>query len=434
MASRTHNLLLICAVVSLVMAAAALSACGGGGTSSIAEARSDKARVENPNVSEQDLAGLVDGNSAFAFDLYRLLSGSDDNLFFSPYSISAALAMTYAGARGETEREMGEAMSFLLPQERLHPGFNALDFALNDVAELREYDTGDALQLNIANAVWGEQTYEFLPEYLDTLAENYGAGLQLADFIHNFEEARAAINAWVSDQTEQRIPELLQEGTLDDMTRLVLTNAIYFNASWRFPFVQDETRDGTFHRLDGSDVQTPMMHLKEDMTYGEVDGAQIVRMLYEGMTYAMEVILPPEGEFEAFEESIDAASFAAGLEQLGPASVDITMPKFEFESSFDLPKTLRELGMVAAFQPSAADLSGMDGTRNLYISEVVHKGFVAVDEEGTEAAAATGVVGRLTSGPPRAVTIVLDRPFLFLIRHLETGSILFLGRVLDPTA
>jgi len=417
-------------------AAAAMSACGGGGSGgslSIAEARSDSERSSKPDVSEADLDELVRGNSAFAFDLYRLLSEGDDNLFLSPYSISAALAMTYAGARGDTEQEMADALSFSLPQDRLHAGFNALDLALSEQPDLRESQAGDAFQLNIANAMWGEQTYEFLPEFLDTLAENYGAGLRLVDFVRNYEQARETINAWVSDQTEERIPELLPEGVLDMYTRRVLPDAIYFKASWLFPFDRELTADSAFHLLDGSDAQTPMMHRDERSGYGEANGVEVVPLRYEGFGYAMYAILPPEGGFEAFEASLDADKIDAIVDSVGDAFVDLTMPKFEFDSSFDLPGALKELGMQSAFDPLAANLSGIDGSEELYISAVVHKAFVAVDEEGTEAAAATGVVTSVTSSPPH-VEVALDRPFLFLIRHQDTGTILFLGRVLDPTA
>lgn len=436
MASKKRNGVATLLLVGLVTAAAAMSACGGsgpGGSLPIAEARSDNARILEPQVTDADLAELVQGNSTFAFDLYRLLSDSDENLFFSPYSISAALAMTYAGARTETEQEMAEALSFLLPQERLHPGFNALDLALTEERELRRGQTGDQFRLNISNTIWGEQTYTFLPEFLDTLAENYGAGLQLVDFIQNFEAARATINAWVSEQTEERIPELLEEGTVKPSTRIALTNAIYFNASWLRPFDPADTSDGTFHLLDGSEVETSMMHREERSGYGEVNGVEIVPLRYEDFHYVMYAILPPEGEFETFESTLDAERLETLIDSVGDFRVDLTMPKFEFDSSFDLPETLKELGMRSAFAPGAADLSGMDGIGGLFIGEVVHKAFVAVDEEGTEAAAATGVLGELTSGPGFA-EVALDRPFLFLIRHEDTGTILFLGRVLDPTA
>ncbi len=414
------------------------SGCGGGGSStgdllgSIAEARSDKERITDPDVAPADLDELVRGNSTFAFDLYHALRDEEGNLFFSPYSISAALAMTYAGARGGTEQEMADALSFFLPQEKLHPAFNALDLSLAQQEEPVEEEGGEVFQLSIANSVWGQKDFEFLAPFLDTLAEHYGAGLRLLDFINEPEQARETINAWVSDQTEERIPELIPQGVIDDLTRLVLTNAIYFNASWLVPFPEENTQEGTFRLLDGSEVQVPMMSLSEMLRYGEVDGVQAVRLPYTGGAFSAYVLAPPEGGFESFEAGLDAETLDAVIAGMDDAQLALTMPKFEFESSFDLNDTLSELGMPSAFT-GEADFSGMDGRRDLFISDVIHKAFVSVDEAGTEAAAATAVVMRLTAAPPGA-EMVVDRPFLFLIRHDPTGTILFAGRVVDPTA
>ena len=414
------------------------ASCGGDSTSPqsallapTAEARSGKERVTAPAVLPEEIASLVRGDSELAFDLYRLLSEDDENLFFSPHSISIALAMTYAGARGDTEREMADALSFLLPQERLHPAFNALDLALTDPDKVAPEETGDAFQFNIANSLWGQDGYQFLAPFLDTLAENYGASMRLVDFQRDPEGVREVINGWVADQTNDRITELLPRGIIDAATRLVLTNAIYFKASWVFPFPKENTADGPFHLLDGSTVQTPMMKLDTRTLYGEIDGVQAVRLPYAGFQYSAYVVAPAEGEFEEFERTLDAEVFEVILDSLQDAQVKFTMPKFEFESSFSLNETLEALGMPSAFS-GKADFSGMDGTRGLYISSVVHKAFVSVDEEGTEAAAATAVVMRVSLPPP--AELVVDRPFLFLIRHNQTGTILFVGRVLDPTA
>lgn len=407
-------------------------ACGASGGPGFAEARSDKERILAPAVTGEQLAELVGGNSAFAFDLYRALQGDEGNLFFSPHSISAALAMTYAGARGETEQEMADALNYVLPQEQLHPAFNALDLELGQRSEVELEEEGEPFRLNIANAVWGEREYEFLAEFLDALAENHGAGLQLLDFISNPEGAREAINRWVSDQTEGRIPELIPPGAIDALTRLVLTNAIYFNASWAFPFEKEATEEGTFHLLDGTEVQVPMMRLDEDLRYAEVDGVQAVELPYVGRQLSMVVLVPEEGQFEAFESALDAGTMDSALDAMKPTRVAITMPKFEFESSFTLNDTLASMGMPSAFTPGQADFSGMDGTRDLFITYIFHKAFVSVDEAGTEAAAATAVIVALTSAPSGSVELVLDRPFTFLIRDIPTGAILFVGRVLDP--
>lgn len=413
-------------LASIVILAVSFTSCGGSG--SIAEARSENERITDPDVSDAALNELVQGNSGFAFDLYRTLREDGGNLFFSPYSISAALAMTYAGARGETEQEMAETLNFL-PQAELHPAFNALDLELAEHAQQTREEAGDAFQLDIANAVWGQQGHEFLAPFLDVLAERYGAGIRLLDFGSEPEEARRTINAWVSDQTEERITELFPKGIIDQMTRLVLANAIYFNAPWADPFPKEQTRDGTFHLLDGTEVRTPMMQLDEHLVHGEVDGVQAVRLPYIGDRFAAYVIMPQEGEFEAFESTLDAEKVEAVVDGISEGRVLLTMPKFELESSFSLSEVLKALGMPSAFN-GRADFSGMDGTRGLFIQDVVHKAFVSVDEEGTEAAAATGVA-IADSAPPE---LVVDWPFLFLIRHEPTDTILFIGRVVDPTA
>ena len=430
LASRTNALIL---VAGLALLSLLLAACGGADRPSlggIAEARSDAQRVTEPDVAEDDLATLIRGNSDFAFDLYHVLRGGDGNLVYSPHSISVALAMTYAGARGETEQEMAEALSFLLAQEPLHPTFNALDLALNAPPRAGFATGGDPLELSIANSLWGQHGFEFLAPFLDTLAQHYGAGMRLVDYQRDPEAARQLINAWVADQTNDRIPELFPQGIIDGLTRLVLTNAVFFKASWLFPF--DPAAPGDFHLLDGSTVQAEMMRLSERTLYGTAGGAQVVRLPYVGLNYSAFVILPDEGEFEAFEERLSAETLDSIIDGLGDAQVTLTMPKFEFESSFRLKDALTALGMPSAFD-GRADFSGMDGTRGLFIQDVVHQAFISVDEEGTEAAAATGVAVGDVSLPP-SVEMVVDRSFLFLVRHEETGAILFVARVLDPTA
>jgi serpin B len=391
---------------------------------------SDKERVAAPEVSLANLVTLVDGNTAFAFDLYQALREEDSNLFYSPYSISLALAMTYAGARGETEQQMADALRFILPQEDLHPAFNGLDTELGRRGEGAEGKDGEGFRLNIVNAIWGQKDYEFLAGFLDELAENYGTGLRILDFVNETEKSRITINDWVSDQTEGRIEDLIPQGVIDAMTRLVLTNAIYFNAAWMYPFNADATREGAFRLLDGSEVTVPMMAISESFDYTEGDGYQAVGLPYDGNELFMIVLLPQVG-FEAFEGSLDAALATAILKGLGPRQVSLTMPKFEFESEFSLKDALATLGMPIAFS-DGADFSGMTGNRDLYIGEVLHKAFVSVDEAGTEAAAATAVVMELTAMPEEPVPVTIDRPFIFFICDNETGTILFVGRVLNP--
>jgi len=420
-------------LLSVLMLIVLLSLVGCGEEVSIGMALSEKQRVTSPDVAASDLTDLVNGNSAFAFDLYQALSEEDSNLFYSPYSVSLALAMTYAGARGETEQQMADTLHFILSQNRLHPAFNSLDLELAGRGEGAEGKDGKGFRLSIVNAIWGQEDYKFLDKFLDVLAENYGAGLRLLDFVNAPEESRITINDWVSDQTEGRIEDLIPQGVIDALTRLVLTNAIYFNAAWLHPFSEDMTDDGTFHLLDGGEVTAPMMMQTESFGYTEGEGYQAVELLYDGSELSMVILLPETGQFEAFEDSLDAEHVGTITKDLAYRQVALTMPKFEFESEFSLVNTLAAMGMPVAFT-AAADFSGMTGTRELFIAEVIHKAFVTVDEAGTEAAAATAVIMKLSAPPGEPVEVTVDRPFVFLIRDIETGAILFVGRVVNLSA
>jgi serpin B len=392
---------------------------------------SDKPRETSPEVSEADLALLIEGNSAFAFDLYRALRQQEGNLFYSPHSISVALAMTYAGARGDTADQMGDTLEFLLEQDSLHPAFNWLDAELAGRGEGAQGKDGKGFRLNIVNAIWGQKDYSFLTDFLDVLAENYGAGLRILDFVAEPEESRLAINDWVSEQTEDRIKDLIPQGAIDALTRLVLTNAIYFNAAWAYPFDEDITANGPFYLLDGGQVTVPMMEQTEAFGYTDGEGYQAVELLYDGDELSMVILLPEDGQFEVFEEGLQADKVSGIISDLQFTEVALTMPQFEFDSEFSLKDTLASMGMPIAFS-GAADFSGMTGARDLSISEVLHKAFVSVDEAGTEAAAATAVIMRETAMPGQPVEVTLDHPFIFMIRDIETGAILFVGRVLNP--
>ncbi len=393
---------------------------------------SDKERITSPDVSTGQQASLVEGNSAFAFKLYQALKEEEGNLFYSPYSISAALAMTYAGARGETAEQMANTLHFLLDQDKLHPAFNWLDAELASRGEGAEGKDGEGFRLNVVNAIWGQKDYEFLSSFLDILAENYGAGLRILDFMTETEKSRLAINDWVSNETEGRIEDLIPQGALGELTRLVLTNAIYFNAAWAYPFDEDMTADGQFYLLDGGQVSVPMMKQTESFGYTDGEGYQAVELQYDGGELSMVILLPEDDNLKAFEGTLNAQQVDSIIDDLKHTEVALTMPQFEFESEFNLNDILAGLGMPVAFS-GAADFSGMTGNRELFISDVVHKAFVAVDEAGTEAAAATAVIMELTAMPDPPVEVTIDSPFVFLIRDIETSAILFIGRVMNPS-
>jgi len=394
---------------------------------------SDKERITSPDVNPSEQALLVEGNSAFAFELYQALREQEGNLFYSPHSISVALAMTYAGARNETAQQMADTLNFILEQERLHPAFNWLDIELASRGEGAEGKDDEGFRLNIVNAIWGQKDYGFLPSFLDILAENYGAGLRILDFMNETEKSRLAINDWVSDQTEGRIEDLIPQGAIDALTRLVLTNAIYFNAAWEYPFDEDMTADGPFYLLDEGQVIVPMMKQTESFGYTNGEGYQAVELQYDGNELSMVILLPEADQFQAFEEVLQPQQVCDIIDGLQNAQVTLTMPKFEFDSEFSLKNTLAGMGMPIAFS-SAADFSGMTGNRELFISDVVHKAFVSVDEAGTEATAATAVIMPGSAAPEPPVEVTIDRPFIFLIRDIETGAILFVGRVINPGA
>jgi len=391
--------------------------------------QSEKQRITSPEVDEADVTALVGGNTAFALDLYQALKDKNGNLFYSPYSISLALVMTYAGARGETAQQMADTLHFMLPEDRLHPAFNSLDLELGQRGQGAKGKDEGGFRLNIVNAIWGQRDYHFLATFLDLLAENYGSGLRILDFVNEPEESRITINEWVSNQTEGRIKDLIPPTLIDSRTRLVLTNAIYFNVAWQYAFDENATKQGPFHLLDGGEVSVPMMKQQEFLAYTEGDGYQAVELPYDGRQLSMVILLPQAGQFGTFEESLDAQRVDDILKNLESSQVTLTMPRFEFESSFSLNDSLAAMGMTDAFSGNA-DFSGMTGSRDLFISDVVHKAFVSVDESGTEAAAATGVV-MPTATPPVKVTV--NRPFVFLIRDIPTNAILFVGRIVNPS-
>ena len=393
-----------------------------------AEVSSNKPRVDPTSADESAIPSLVEGNTRLALDLYRTLFNAGENQFASPYSISLALAMTYAGARNETAAEMARTLHWMSVDD-LPAAFNALDLLLRSRGQ--DLTKDERFRLNIANAIWGQQGFGFQDEFLDTLAQYYNSGLRLLDFSHSPDAARKVINQWVEEQTEDKIKDLLPEGSIDSLVRMVLTNAIYFNAAWQYPFDQQATHDGVFHRLDGSTVTVPLMHQSELLGYAAGPGYQAVELPYVGGELSMLILLPDEGTFADWAKKLDADTLAGIVGSLEHQQVQLSLPRFSFDSEVQLKAALQKLGMSQPFT-AEADFSGMTGRRDLFIDDVYHKAFVAVDESGTEAAAATAVVIRLSGMPLEPVAVTVDRPFLFLIRDTGTGAVLFLGHVVNP--
>ncbi|HIJ64310.1 MAG TPA: serpin family protein [Candidatus Hydrogenedentes bacterium] len=378
-------------------------------------------------VERADIEPVVRGNSAFAFDLYSQLSDRDGNLFLSPFSISSALAMTYAGARGATAAEMAQVLHFARDQQDLDPVFGEL------LRQLRTESEG--CEVHIANALWAQEGYAFLDTYLATGKTHYAAALNLVDYVKAAEAARKTINGWVEDETRGKIADLIPPGVLDAMTRLVLTNAIYFKGTWAQEFEQANTRDEDFWATAERSVKTPMMHHTGQFGYFENEDMQALELPYEGEALAMVVLLPRRRDgLRALEQSLTAEAFERWVNGLGRTEVIVSLPKFKMTSEFSLKDTLTSMGMPLAFG-MRADFSGMTGNTELFISAVIHKAYVDVNEEGTEAAAATGVVMQLKSVAvqPQPKVFRADHPFVFVIRDNRTGSIVFAGRLADPT-
>jgi serpin B len=405
------------------------------------ELKSSRERNTSPVYTENELSQFVRDNNTFVFDLYHAIKSKAENLFFSPYSISVALAMTYAGARNQTEAQMAATLHFNFPQDKLHSLFNALDLELSSRKQSVSTEEGKYLKLKIANAIWAQEDYPFLDEFLDTLAVNYGAGIWLVDFQSDPEQARLTINDWVARQTENKIKDLLEEGDIDQLTALVLTNAIYFNAAWAIPFNQEVTYNGNFYLTDGSTIMVPMMIPEEGSgENGEAyaaavgPGYQAVELPYYGGEFSMLIVIPDQGTFTTFEQRLDYPLIEEIVNNLQGLDITLRMPKFGYESKFDLSKTLADMGMPDAFNSWTADFSGMDGGfRDLYIGKVIHQAFISVDEAGTEAAAATAVEIKYTSVQD-PLEVIINRPFIYMIRDIKTGAILFLGRVKNPAS
>lgn len=380
-------------------------------------------------IDKADIDSIVVGNNTFAIDLYKQLAKNEGNLFFSPYSISSALAMTYAGARGETAEQMADVLHLDLAPERLHPAFSDLTEMFNA--------PGKSYCLSVANALWGQIGYEFRQEFLDITNKYHGAGFKEVDYTddENREQTRRSINKWVESKTNDKIKDLIKPGDLTRLTRLVLTNAIYFKGQWERPFEPEATRLMPFHIAPEETVDVPTMHKAAEFNYAENNRIQLLEMPYTDGDLSMVILLPkPEYELAKLEGILDPENMRSWLSQLSRREVEVFLPRFKLEERFILNETLQDLGMIDAFDENTADFSGMTTSRQgIFISKVIHQSFVEVNEEGTEAAAATAVaVGTKSIMLDKPPVFRADRPFIFMIRDLRSGTILFMGRLADP--
>lgn len=380
----------------------------------------------NPAVSNRnEIAAVVEGNNAFAFDLYGVIAHDKGNLFLSPFSISSALAMTYSGARGDTASQMAKALHFDQAADGLNSGFSELMKMFNA--------SGKSYQLSVANALWGQTGTMFYPAFVDITKKCYDAGFAEVDYACNTEGARRTINGWVEAKTNNKIVDLIKEGVLNSLTRLVLTNAIYFKGRWESQFKPEATKDAHFYVSPEENPNVPIMYQLGEFKYAETTDIQILELPYVGGEVVMDILLPkPHANLAAVESSLQPAQFQSWLERLSKEKVAVYLPRFKMERDLSLGGALQDLGMKDAFDENKADFSGMS-TTFLYITHVIHKAFVEVNEEGTEAAAATAVVMGTKSAPPKEPPVFrADHPFFFVIRDSRTGSVLFMGRMTDP--
>ena len=384
-------------------------------------------KVDDTGATPEGIKNVVDANNQFSLELYSNIKDKEEgNIFFSPYSISTALAMTYEGARGQTADEIQSVFHFPEDSNVRRPNFAAVYNQLNK---------GDAkYKLNTANALWVQQDFQLLDDYTNTVETHYGGKATNVDFVGTTEQARQTINNWVEDETNNKIKNLFPQGSLTPLSRLVLTNTIYFKGTWVEQFDKSDTRDEDFRVSSDQTVKVPMMRRTDKdakFNYTETEDLQILEMLYEGEDLSMLVLLPKNDDIKLLEESLTLEKLSDWKNQLRKQRVNVFMPKFTFDTKYFLNENLKEMGMPLAFLESA-DFSGIDGTKSLFIQIVVHQAFVDVNEEGTEAAAATGVGIGITSVPQIKI-FRADHPFIFIIQERGTGNILFLGRVVNPT-
>lgn len=397
--------------------------------------KSSLARETAPQVTDDQIRSLTNDNTAFALPFYDQIRHEQDNIIISPFSLSVALSMTLAGAEGSTEAAMLDSLNFSLSEDEIYPALNALLQAIEkSQGEVPEESEGSSFKLNIANSIWGQAGFDFEQSFLDTLARHFGAGLYTIDFIQDPQVARNAINDWVEDKTQDKIQDLIPPDAIDSLTRLVLANAIYFNGSWLHPFDEANTEEGQFTTENGSMVSVDMMKLfAESLSYTKGLDYQAVSLPYMSRDFSMVIIVPDQDTFKNFQDSLSAESLARILAEMAPRALNLQMPKLNFESNINANQPLKSMGMAEAFNPDLSDFTGIADIADLHITDVLHKATITVDEQGTEAAAATAVIiGRESAPIDEPISLVIDRPYLFFILHIPTDTILFMGRVINP--
>jgi serpin B len=400
-------------------------------------ARSAQSHDANPNIADTDYQAVVAANNQFGFDLLlKIVPGETGNLVYSATSAVHALSMTYLGAQGATKTQMAAVLHDSFAAGVYPTAINRLtiDLASRNLAP-HSTTYGDlSVTLKLVDDIWSQNGFTLAPTFLDDLAKYYDAGVHLVDFIQNSEGARTTINQWVADHTANRIQNLLPSGSVDASTRLVLSNALYFKGSWAEPFDANSTSNAAFNRLDASTVDVPMMHDSRSVSYGEGTDYQIVDVPFDGGQLSMTLLLPAAGHFTDIRDQLSQQWWSQATAAMANTSVTLTVPKFSFTwGTESLADALKGLGMTDAFDEAAADFSGIEPSRQLYVGDVLQKAFIAVDESGAEAAAATAVTMRLSAAPLNEKTFAADRPFLCFIRD-TSGEILFAAQVLDPSA
>lgn len=411
----------------LALAALGLAACGGPAAPPGKLLQSAKARITTAP-PQTDIDAVVGGNTAFGLDVFNRLAPSG-NALVSPYSIDAAFGMLYGGARNGTATAFEQTFHISVPAATFHRVMNHVDLQLADRAKTGKARDGGPLKLNVANQLFTQDGFALQPDYLDLLSQEYGAGVATLDFEHQAEDARLKINDWVANRTEDKIKDLFGKGVINPDTRLVLVNALYLDAAWSKTFDESKTHDAPFHLAEGGDATVKMMQNPElKGRHALVDQTEVVELPYSGDQLALDIVMPPA---LSDLEPVDDAKLASLLGQLGDTPLDLSMPRFTLKSKYSLDDALKAMGLSVAYTADA-DFSGITGDRSLFIQGSVHQTFGDVSEKGTEAAAATGISVGTTSVGPSAVKVVIDHPFLFVLRDKPTGQVLFIGRFTHP--